>query len=178
MERSVANFHMKVAPICFSATARKKMPCFNKPVAAFAHVDSTSWFIVVLSPPMMALDSIEQRLPTGPDSKAKRKGKLVGNVRSLWHRDWQLPKSGGVLELSPSQAVKEHRQVHKFPGDKPQSIRFWAHDLYDTAPHSIEATGGWVAGPTGRGISGPYAHEVEAGSSSRPAMMLHGRFLL
>jgi hypothetical protein len=115
---------------------------------------------------MKALGSIEKRLPTGPDSKAKRKGKLVGNVRFLWHRDWQLPKSGGVLELSPSQAAKEHRQVHKFPGDKPQRIHFSAHDLYSTPPHSIEATEGWVAGPTGRGISGPYGHEVEAGSSS------------
>jgi hypothetical protein len=84
MKRAVGNFHMKVTPICFSATARKKMPCFNKLAVAIAHVDSTSWFIVV-SPPMKALDSIEKRLPTDPDSKAKRKGKLVGNVRSLWH---------------------------------------------------------------------------------------------
>jgi hypothetical protein len=122
------------------------MPCFNKLVAAFAHVDSTNWFIVA-SPPIKALDSIEsKRLPTGPDSKAKRKGKLVGNVRFLWHRDWQLPKSGGVLELPPSQAVKEHRQVHKFPAKNTQSIYFWAHDLYSTDPHSIVATEGWVAG--------------------------------
>ena len=107
-----------------------------------------------------------KRLPTGPDSKAKRKGKLVGNVRFLWHRDWQLPKSGGVLEVPPSQAVKEHRQVHKFPAKNTQSIHFWAHDLYSTDSHSIVATEGWEAGPTGRGISGPYGHEVRAGSSS------------
>ena len=106
MKRSVGNFHMKVTPISFSATARKKMPCFNKLDAAFAHVDSTSWFIIV-SPPMKALGSIEKRLPTGPDSKVKRKGKLVGNVTHSWHRDWQLPKNGGVLELPPPQAVTE-----------------------------------------------------------------------
>ena len=29
MKRSVGNFHMKVTPIGFNATARKKMPCFN-----------------------------------------------------------------------------------------------------------------------------------------------------
>ena len=165
MKRGAGNFHMKVTPIGFSATARKKMSCFNKLDAAFAHVDSTSWFIIV-SPPMKALGSIEKRLPTDPDSKVKRKGKLVGNVTHSWHRDWQLPKNGGVLELSPSQADENHRQVHKFPGDQPQSIHFLAHDGYEAAPHSIEATEGWVAGPTVRGISGPYGHEVRAGSSS------------
>jgi hypothetical protein len=29
MKRSVGNFHMKATPIGFSATARKKMPCFR-----------------------------------------------------------------------------------------------------------------------------------------------------
>jgi hypothetical protein len=45
MTRSVGNFHMKVTPIFFSATARKKMPCFKKLAAAYAHVGCTSWFI-------------------------------------------------------------------------------------------------------------------------------------
>jgi hypothetical protein len=131
---------MKVTPICFSATAREKMPCFNKLAAAFAHVDSTSWFIV-FRPPIKALCPLK-RLPTGPDSKAKRKGRPVKNVRFLWHRDWQLPKNFGVLEVPTSQAVKDHRHVHKFPANNTQSIHFYAHELHNTDPHSIEATEG------------------------------------
>jgi hypothetical protein len=83
MGRSVGNFHMKVTPSFFSATARKKNPCFNKLDAAFAHVDCTRWFVIV-SPPIKALGPVK-RLPTGPDSKSKKKmkGRLVKNVRFL-----------------------------------------------------------------------------------------------
>jgi hypothetical protein len=146
------------------------MPLFGKLVKAYEHVGCGNWFIN-LSPPSKILGG-EMRLPTNPGSKAKKKKKLgvkIGrNERHFRHRDWELPMNLGVVKLSSTEADKNHRQVHKFPAkiSKSQSIHFSAHDMYNAAPHSIVATEGWVAGPTGRGISGPYGHEVRAGSSS------------
>jgi hypothetical protein len=146
------------------------MPHFSKLVGAYKHAGCGNWFIN-LSPPSKSLGS-EMRLPTDPGSKAKKKKKLgvkIGsNERHFSHRDWQLPPNIGVVILPPTEADENHRQVHKFPAkiSKSHSIHFSAHGMYNTAPHRIVATEGWEAGPTGRGISGPYAHEVRAGSSS------------
>jgi hypothetical protein len=146
------------------------MPHFGKLVEAYEHAGCSNWFIN-LSPPSKILGE-EMRLPTGPGSNAKKEMKLgvkIGrNERHFRHRDWELPLNIGVAKLSSTEADKNHRQVHKFPAkiSKSQSNHFSAHGVYKTAPHSIVATEGWVAGPTGRGISGPYGHEVRAGSSS------------